>query len=806
MTSQGLLGLAVLSLGIAAAPAREAPDPASGQFAHIFTEGAEVVVRLPADLRGKAVRWAAADERGTAGPQGEFAPGAETASLGAVGLGWYRIGFLDAAGNEVGWTTAAVLARAPLPVRDDSPVCTDAATAWFAHSDPVRQERFAILAALARTNWVRDRMTWGEAEPRPGELAEKTSYDTSASLQAERGLRVLQVFHGTPAWAGDKALDGDAPGRRFPRDLRALHRFCRLMAERYRGRVLAWEPWNEANIDGFGGHTADEMCTLQKAAFLGFKAGDPGLTVCWNVFAGSPNGLQADLILGNEADAYMDTFNVHSYSPVDSYAAEMTHARVVAAGKPIWLTECGIHVHSQQPRPWGDLSPEESRRQAWFVPASFASSLFSGVERHFFFILGNYMEGDVQFGLLRHDMTPRPAYCALAAVGRFLDGARCLGRVPAASNADRRRVYAFRAFPDGAERDVLIAWAASDEAVPGPAVSGAQVYDALGRPAPAERLASLSREPVFAVLPPGQAEALGLEKPLAVAGPRRTVPSPLVVQAEFPESTKDLGAQSHRVRAGETLAVPVHVYNFGSEARSATVRVSGLPEGWAAEPASWEVEVPVGERVTNTLRVAVPASGQGLVRGVTVTLRAEGEGTAAVLQFRLTADLAKAVPVERRPLASALRPEAWEDNIVGGSTLTHRAEEGGMRFDMRFGQADPWSYPRLTLAPGDLPDSRVQGLRFTLQVHEGKGTFRVQFVEENGSCYIADTGSDASLRTPQTVTVLLNAARWGEWSPRDTADGLQTEAIRRLMVGVNSERGSTLSFSVRDLEWVRLEP
>jgi len=789
-----------------AAPERGLPDPASGEFAHVFCEGANVVVRLPAEARGKATRWALSDERGQPGATGSLTAGAATIALPASATGWYRVAFLDDAGAEVGWTTAAVLARAAVPVRLDSPVCSDSATAWFAHGDAVRQERFAILAALARVNWIRDRMTWGEAEPRPGELADKTSYDSSADAAAKHGLQVLQVFHGTPGWGADANLDGEGPGRRFPRDLRDLYRFCRLMAERYHGRVLAWEPWNEANIDGFGGHTTDEMCTLQKAAFLGFKAGAPDLTVCWNVYAGSPGVTEKDLILGNQADAYMDTFDIHSYSPVDTYAAEMTHAREAAAGKPIWLSECGIHVHSQQPKPWGDLPPEEALRQAWFVPASFATSLFSGVDRHFFFILGNYMEGDVQFGLVRHDMTPRPGYCALAAVGRFLDGARCLGRLPVTAG-DARRVYAFRSFPDGAERDVLVAWSADDRTVAGPRLVDAVVYDGLGRPAAAERLAALTREPVFAVLAPGQADPLGLEKPLRAAGPREVKPSPVVLQAEFPLSTRELHAQAHRVRAGETLTVPIHVYNFSAVRQAGTVRASELPEGWTASPGTWPVDLPAGERATTSLRLSVPARGGGLLRGVAITLQGDFSGLpASVLGFRLVTDMGTLVPLGSRPITAAPQPQAWDDNIVGGSTLTHRPDAGGMRFDMRFGQADPWSYPRLNLAPADVPDQRLQGLRFTLQVHEGKGTFRVQFIEDNGACYIVDTGASDTVRTPQTVTVLLSHASWGTWSPRDPNDSLQNEAIRKVMVGVNSERNSSLSYSVSDLQWVRFEP
>jgi hypothetical protein len=787
--------------------ARSLPDPRAGAFAHVFTEGADVVVVLPAEVRGKAGRWIATDERGQIKAAGAVPAADESVSLGQATIGWYRVGFQDAAGAEIGWTTAAVLARATLPTRADSPVCVDSATAWFARNDAVRQEHFAILAALARVNWVRDRMAWGEAEPRPGEFAAATSYDTSAELQARHGLRVLQVFHGSPQWATDPSLDsGPNPGRRFPRDLRQLYAFCREMGTRYRGKVQAWEPWNEANIDGFGGHTTDEMCTLQKAAYLGFKAGDPDLIVGWNVYAGSPNAVDADLILGNQADACMDTFNIHSYSPVENYPQEFTHTRLANVGKPIWISECGIHVRSPGPKPWGDLTAEEAWRQACFIPASYATSLFAGVNRHFFFILGNYMEGDVQFGLLRQDMTPRPGYCALAAVGRFLDGATCLGRLPVGAGATAR-VVAFRAYPDGVESDVLIAWAASGEAAVGPALKANAVYDGLGRPVAAERLASLTAEPVFAVLAPGAASALGLEKPLPVAGPREGKPCTVVLQAQFPLATRDLQAQAHRIAAGQTAAVPIHLYNFGNAKTSGRITVTDLPATWRAEPASWSVDIASMDRAEQTLQITLPASGPELIKGTTLTLRGDfGTAGKPVLQFRIVADVTTVTPLESRPIAAALRADAWQDNTVGGSTLTHQPETGGMRFNMSFGEADPWSYPLLTLDPADIPDPRSEGLRFTLQMHEGSGAVRVQFVEESGASYIVDTGADAALRTPQTIVVCLANARWGSWSKPDPDGALRLESIRQVMVGINAERNAKTAYSVRDLQWVRYTP
>jgi len=74
-------------------------------------------------------------------------------------------------------------------------------------------ESVANLCALAAVNWVRDRMDWGELEPKKGKFAPNTRYDVSARAESAAGLQVLQVHHHTPSWAG-------ANGKRLPVDLR----------------------------------------------------------------------------------------------------------------------------------------------------------------------------------------------------------------------------------------------------------------------------------------------------------------------------------------------------------------------------------------------------------------------------------------------------------------------------------------------------------------------------------------------------------------------------------------------------------
>ena len=87
-------------------------------------------------------------------------------------------------------------------------------------------------------------------------------------IQHESGLKILQVNHISPPWAAKDPTH-------FPDDLRDVYNFYRGLAKRWNGLADAIEPWNEPDLDIFGGHTGCEIASFQKAAFLGLKAGDP---------------------------------------------------------------------------------------------------------------------------------------------------------------------------------------------------------------------------------------------------------------------------------------------------------------------------------------------------------------------------------------------------------------------------------------------------------------------------------------------------------------------------------------------------
>src|SRR4029079_15617661 len=146
--------------------------------------------------------------------------------------------------------------------------------------------------------WVRDRLSWPELEPTRGAWSAEGRYERALRIEHDAGLKVLQVNPLSPVWASPNA-------NRFPEDLRTVYEFYKGLAKHWHGLADAIEPWNEPEIEPFGGHTGCEIASFQKAAYLGLKAGDPQLPVCQAVFAGDrPTTL--DEFGANEVQPYFE--------------------------------------------------------------------------------------------------------------------------------------------------------------------------------------------------------------------------------------------------------------------------------------------------------------------------------------------------------------------------------------------------------------------------------------------------------------------------------------------------------------------
>ena len=594
--------LALVQALVPTAFARSIPRPLPSHPGNIFVATEAVQIKLPS---GSSNTWRLVDYEGKTVREGRAEQGA--AALGKLPVGYYELatGAPDAASR----VSLGVIEPLHAPTPLDSPIGIDVAMAWFFPKEKMGE--VANLCTLAGMNRVRDRLMWQELEPKRGEFVGENKYDQSAEAQLKAGLQILQVSHVSAAWANPDVMH-------FPPDLRDIYNFNREMARRWQGKVCAFEPWNEADIKEFGGHTGSEMASLQKAAYFGLKAGNSNVIACLNVFAIRRAATLSDFN-NNEAWPYFDTFNLHHYEPLKNYPSLYADFRAVSGGKPLWVSECSVKIKWQGDERLHELTDEDARLQAERLTKTYALSLHQGAVAIFYFMLPHYTEGVLQYGILRADLTPRPAFVAAAAVGRLLAGAKPAGRIDLGNKTGQ--AYCFDAEPDGRPAKVLVAWGPTETDFELPAEPKA-CFDFLGRPLPvSERRVKVGSAPIFAIL--DKSAPLHLVPPPKPAKLLEGRPTRLVLQALLPKADIVLDKSAYRVPAAGPKNIPIFLYNFGSDKARGNLTVKA-PEGWKAKLPT-DVEVSPGER-----------------KELEMELESNGNKTATEADIRVMGDFARA--------------------------------------------------------------------------------------------------------------------------------------------------------------------
>jgi len=179
--------------------------------------------------------------------------------------------------------------------------------------------------------------------------------DRTVSLAESHGVEVLYTMGRTPRWASARPNqmgrnpNAEPGGMAEPKNLEDWRNYVRTVATRYKGRIKAYEIWNEPNLENFYSGTPEAMVNLAREAYAVLKQVDPSVTVV-SPSAVGPTGLpwlkeylergggkHADVIgyhfyvRGQEPEAMLDLINqVH----------EITRNYGVA-DKPLWNTEAG---------------------------------------------------------------------------------------------------------------------------------------------------------------------------------------------------------------------------------------------------------------------------------------------------------------------------------------------------------------------------------------------------------------------------------------------------------------------------------
>lgn len=204
--------------------------------------------------------------------------------------------------------------------------------------------------------WARTTFRWDSINPAPDEW-DFSRFDNLIDLADQNGARVIATLGYDVGWIH---REGEPRRRINPEQLPYFLEYVRRTVERYRGRVDAWEIWNEPNVIFWKGSDEDFVRLSLESARL-IRELDPETPI----LAGDTFRVGARLIR-KLADAgvfeYADALSFHPYSffsadavPRLIYKAEQL-AKHEAGGAELWITEIGY--------PTGGWYPNRVTRRA----------------------------------------------------------------------------------------------------------------------------------------------------------------------------------------------------------------------------------------------------------------------------------------------------------------------------------------------------------------------------------------------------------------------------------------------------------
>ena len=296
-----------------------------------------------------------------------------------------------------------------------------------------RGDAQTVLPALAQAGFTsfRDDMYWAPMEQQRGNIEMPARY-----RELESAIDALHKAGGSPLVILDFGNDfydhGSQPTS--PEAIEAFQRYVRFVVTRFKDRVNQYEVWNEWNT-GFGTNPpqnhgdATAYVKLLARTYATIKAINPHARVIGGSVAG------ADLTWCKQFFAagglrYLDAFSVHSYTLfhlhsnpevairiLDSVRAEMQRA-TPDSQKPILITEMGWPTNQGR---FGVPEGTAADYMVRFLALARARPWIQGIWWYDLIDDGtNHAESEQQFGLLRSDLSQKPAYTAASRVGRML--------------------------------------------------------------------------------------------------------------------------------------------------------------------------------------------------------------------------------------------------------------------------------------------------------------------------------------------------------------------------------------------------
>jgi len=266
-------------------------------------------------------------------------------------------------------------------------------------------------------------VTWQDIEPSKN-VWHFDRLDGYVSIAEQHETGILLPLAMTPTWASARPQEassykpGNAAEPANPDDWRA---FVRTVVGRYKGRIQAYEIWNEPNLKGFWTGNADQMVTLTKEASQIIHSVDPQAIVVSPSVTGSYGTKWFADFVQKGVGQYVDVIGYHCYvtpkMPEEMVPLVQTIRQILAdngiANKPVWDTESG----------WLDPTRFDSDDvAAGYLARAYILLWAAGAQRFYWFAWDNHK---VAIRTLQEDnQTPTPAGRAYVTMQQWLIGAQ----------------------------------------------------------------------------------------------------------------------------------------------------------------------------------------------------------------------------------------------------------------------------------------------------------------------------------------------------------------------------------------------
>ncbi|MBI2938820.1 MAG: cellulase family glycosylhydrolase [Chloroflexi bacterium] len=183
-----------------------------------------------------------------------------------------------------------------------------------AHMYFQNQTQILNMVKGAGFNWVKQQIRWADVEQNRGQI-DWGPLDGMVNNAAAHGVNVMFSVVTSPRWS---RADGHTDGP--PDNYNDLASFLGQMAARYRGRVQAYEVWNEQNLSrewGGGRINAGAYVELLKVSYTAIKSADPNAVVISGAL--TPTGVN-DVNIAIDDKAFLDQMYQYQGGVFKQYA------------------------------------------------------------------------------------------------------------------------------------------------------------------------------------------------------------------------------------------------------------------------------------------------------------------------------------------------------------------------------------------------------------------------------------------------------------------------------------------------------